>query len=154
MNIFRLFVLILVAFALQSCSQPKQLNIVDASVRLSPVDKNPSALYFTILGGDQDDELLHVYTRSAIRTEMHESKMENGMMSMEKLNTVPVPAKSKIEFKQGGKHVMLWGINLKARKMAMIEMRFSFASGKELIVETPVTEMNGEKPDERKEIGL
>ena len=39
--------------------------------------------------------------------EMHETKMEDGMMKMIELETIPLSARSIVELKPGGKHLML-----------------------------------------------
>lgn len=42
---------------------------------------------------------------------MHESVKENGVVTMKPLTTATVPAKGELEFKPGGKHLMIWHIN-------------------------------------------
>ena len=39
--------------------------------------------------------------------EMHETKMEDGMMKMDELFTIMLPPKTTVELKPGGKHIML-----------------------------------------------
>lgn len=137
----------LVFFA--SCGPTPQLRVHDAVVRLSPVNENPSALYFTVLGGPKDVYLEEVVSRSALRTEMHESKMENGMMSMSPIDRVLIPAKGKVEFKQGGKHVMVWGVNLIPRRLGEMDIELVFSTGDRILVEAKVTKMDGSDPDEK-----
>jgi periplasmic copper chaperone A len=75
------------AMAVAGCGPTPQLRVHDAVVKLSPVDSNPSAMYFTILGGPKDVYLMSVTSTSVLRTEMHESKMDakTGAMTMEPL---------------------------------------------------------------------
>lgn len=137
-----------------SCSPTPQLRVNDAVVKLSPVDSNPSVLYFTVHGGPNDVHLISVVTNAAIRTEMHESGTDpkTGMMSMKPLDRLLIPSGGKVVFKQGGKHVMVWGINLVARRLGEMPTEFVFSNGDRVIVTVPVQELDGSEPDERKAV--
>jgi periplasmic copper chaperone A len=128
------------ALLLAGCGKEPVLRVNQAVVKLSPVEKNPSAMYFTLYGGPADVELVSVSSRSAIRADLHESKVDpkSGMMSMEKIDRLKVPAGSKILFKQGGKHLMLSGINMPARRLERIDVEFVFSNGDRILVETPI----------------
>jgi periplasmic copper chaperone A len=143
------------ALVLAACGGPPELRVDDVRLILSPVDQSPSALYFTVHGGVSDNKLYAVSSPSTIRMEMHESKMDSasGMMTMTPLTQVPIPARKKVFFKQGGKHVMVWGANLKARRLGEMETEFLFANGDRILVDAVVQEMDGTIPDERKALG-
>ena len=138
----RICLFLVLGFALlaSSCGQPAELKVNDAVVKLSPVDNNPSALYFTVYGGEQGVELLRVSSPSIIRAEMHDtmSDPKSGMLTMGKLDRVAVPAKGKLEFKRGGKHVMLWGVNKIARRLEKIEVEFLFSNDERILVTAPI----------------
>lgn len=136
---------------LMSCSPTPQLRVHDAVVKLSPVDSNPSALYFTVLGGPKDLYLVSVSSRSALRTEMHESKIDlkTGAMTMAPLTRVLIPADGKVEFKRGGKHVMVWGVNLIGRRLGEMETQFLFSNNIRILVKARVEEIDGREPDEK-----
>jgi periplasmic copper chaperone A len=139
---------------LSACQQPPKLRVDEAKLVLSPVDSNPSGLYFTVHGGDKDVELFRVVSDSAIRSEMHESSKDpkTGAMTMTPQDKILIPAKSKVEFKQGGKHVMMWGVNLRARKLGEIPLEFVFSNGDRILVDAVVQEVDGTIPDERKAV--
>jgi periplasmic copper chaperone A len=141
----------ILAIALAGCSPTPQLRVHDAVVKLSPVDSNPSAMYFTIRGGPKDVFLMSVTSRSVIRTEMHESKIDpkTGAMTMAPISRIPIPADGKVEFKRGGKHVMVWGLNLVGRRMGEIEAQFLFSNNERILVKARVEEMDGREPDEK-----
>ncbi len=123
-----------------SCGRPAELKVNDAVLKLSPVDNNPSALYFTVHGGMQDVTLLRVSSPSILRAEMHDtvSDPKTGMLTMTKIDRIKIPAKGKVEFKRGGKHAMLWGVNLIARRLEKIEVEFVFSNGDRIRVTAPV----------------
>lgn len=135
---------------LASCSPTPQLRVHDALLVLNPVDQNPSALYFNILGGDKDVWLLNVVSNSVIRSEMHETKMDpkTGAMTMEKIDRVKIPAKGKVEFKRGGKHVMMWGVNTIPRKTGEMDVTLIFSNGEQIEVTADVQKADGSPANE------
>jgi periplasmic copper chaperone A len=149
-----IWALIPVFVMLGSCGPAPKLRVNDAILKLSPVDSNPSVLYFTVHGGPQDVRLYSATSSSVIRTEMHESSIDpkTGAMTMSAAKQVPVPAKGTVKFEQGGKHVMVWGVNLRARRLGEMETEFLFSNGDRILVTTPVREMDGSVPDEKKAI--
>jgi periplasmic copper chaperone A len=149
---FTSFFAALSLLALSSCSEPPQLRVNEVKLVLGPVDSGPSALYFTVYGGTQDVYLFAATSDSVIRTEMHETGKDaaTGMMTMTPQTRIKVPAKGKVEFKRGGKHVMMWGVNLRARRLGETEIQFLFSNGDRILVNAVVQEMDGTIPDERK----
>jgi periplasmic copper chaperone A len=139
----------LLALLATSCGSPQKLSVTDAVVKLSPVDQNPSALYFTINGGPAEVELLRVTSPSVIRTEMHDSITDpkTGMLSMKPLERVKVPANSKVEFKRGSKHVMLFGVNLVARRLQKLDAEFVFSNGDRIAVTAPIEKISAGKDE-------
>ena len=80
---------------------------------------------------------------------MHDSAKDpkTGMMSMNKIERINVPAEGKIEFKRGGKHVMLWGVNLIARRLEKIEVEFVFSNGDRIRVTAPIEKIEAGKDE-------
>jgi periplasmic copper chaperone A len=142
------------ALLLGSCGPTPQLKVKEAVLTLSPVDQNPSSLHFNVYGGPAEVDLLRVSSPSAIRTEMHDVVVDpaTGAVSMKQLNRVPIPAGGKVEFKKGGKHVMMWGVNTIPRKLGEIEVEFLFSNNQRILVEARVQEVDGSDPDEKKAI--
>lgn len=117
-----------VAALLASCGGPTALDAGDAWVRLSAVPGRPAAAYFTIKGGPQSTTLHRVTADYAIRAEMHEgmSGSGSGAMSMRPLDSVPVPAGREVKFEPGGRHVMLYDLDRRAKpgKTTMLTLVF------------------------------
>ena len=140
------------ALLLGSCGPTPQLKVKEAVLTLSPVDSNPSSYHFNVYGGPEDVYLLRVSTPSAIRTEMHDVGVDpkTGAVTMSPLNRVFIPSGKKVEFKKGGKHVMMWGVNLIPRRLGEIETEFLFSNNARILVKARVQEMDGTDPDEKK----
>lgn len=118
---------------LAGCQQA-ELTVTDASVQLPVISGRPGAAYFIVKGGAQATSLVAVSSPAAIRAEMHEMKDEGGMMTMAPLKDVAVPAGGTVEFKSGGKHVMLFDISPSVRAGGSFPLRLSFADGKTIEV--------------------
>ena len=142
------------ALLLGSCGPTPQLKVKEAVLTLSPVDSNPSALHFNVYGGPEDVYLLRVSSPSAIRVEMHNVTVDakTGAVSMAQMDRVLIPAGETVAFKKGGKHVMVWGVNIIPRKLGEIETEFLFSNNERILVKARVQEVDGSDPDEKKAI--
>lgn len=120
-----------------------ELAITDASVKLNANPAGPSAAYFTVKGGEIATTITGVQTADAERAEIHESKMEGGMMRMNAIADVDVPANGEVRFEQGGLHVMLFGLTDAARAAGKIVLSISFADGTTRDVEAPLVSVTG-----------
>ena len=141
------------AAALTACSGPETapatedapavaataaLAVSNATLRLNPNAAAPSAAYFTLTGGAADATLVSARSPDVGRIELHESKMEGGLMTMAPLGEVPVPAGGSVEFRQGGKHLMLFDISAAARAAGKVKLVLVFADGSTLEAEASV----------------
>lgn len=115
-------------FMLASCGQGDVLYADKAVVNLSPVDGNPSAGYMDLHGGRVDVELVGVTSDDVLRMEMHETTEEDGMMSMAKLKSIPVPAGKTVKLEPGGKHLMIWGIGNGTKKRGLLKMTLIYSN--------------------------
>ena len=111
----------LAALALAACGRPAEkhaetaalpgtVTVADAWCRPTPNGAKVGGCYVTLTAGS-DDRLLSVSTALAESAQIHEMKMENGVMSMGELKDgLPLPAGQKVELKPGSTHVMLMGL--------------------------------------------
>jgi hypothetical protein len=67
-----------------------------------------SAVYLTIANnGAEADTLVGASCEAAMLTEIHQTRMDGGMMRMAPAGPIEIPAGGSVEFKPGGFHVML-----------------------------------------------
>ncbi len=87
-----------------------------------------------------DDELVGASSDVATSVELHESKMVEGsdMMEMTPVASVPLPADGEVEFKPGGLHIMLVGLNRNLNVGDQFDITLTFKSGLTLKVTVPV----------------
>jgi len=118
-------------FLLAACngtnSQPK---VTQAWVRLPAVAGQPAAAYFTVEGGRSDTRLVRIESALAVRTEMHASMTGmRGMTTMKPLAAIDLPAHGIVQFKPGGNHAMLIGLDKAVQPGTAVPLRFGFADG-------------------------
>ena len=118
---------------LAGCGGPTQLDVEDAWVRLPAVPGRPAAAYFTVEGGPAPDTLHRVTADYAIRAEMHESMGgSGGTMSMRPLGQVAIPAGAAVKFEPGGRHVMLFDLDRRAKPGATTMLTLIFDGNRRL----------------------
>ncbi|HEX7742347.1 MAG TPA: copper chaperone PCu(A)C [Sphingobium sp.] len=131
---------------LAACGDPAPTYIDQAWVRLSPNKDTPSAGYFVAHGGDADTQLRGVLTDYALKVEMHESMNHNGMMSMKPIDSIDIPAKGKVAFAPGGKHLMIWGVNDTAISRGKMTLTFLLSNGDRLLVDAVIQKPGAPAP--------
>jgi copper(I)-binding protein len=65
---------------------------------------------FMTLTASADTELVAVATPAANTAELHEMKMDGGVMKMRPVASIPLPAGKPVQLSPGGFHVMLVGL--------------------------------------------
>ena len=132
MKPFAILALAATALTLTSCGDnlvaAKPLNVVSGHIVMGATPDRPAVGYFRVQGGPQPVQLVAVTADLAQRVEMHESVKENGVVTMKPLLRADVPAKGELVFKQGGKHLMIWGINGAAVRAGKLPMAFVFSN--------------------------
>ncbi len=87
------------------------VTIVSPWSREMPPNVSNGAVYFRAENsGGEPDRLLGAWTDIAERVELHTHDMEGGMMTMREVRSVELPARSRIDFKPHGLHLMLVGL--------------------------------------------
>ena len=132
MKPFAILALAATALTLTGCGEnlvgAKPLNVVSGHIVMGATPDRPAVGYFRVQGGPQPVQLVAVTADLAQRVEMHESVRENGVVTMKPLARAAVPAKGKLEFKPGGKHLMIWHINGAAVRAGKLPMAFVFTN--------------------------
>lgn len=86
-------------------------TITDAWARSVDHGVANGAIYFTVTNGSGTaDTLLSASADVAARTELHETRIVQGMMQMRPLGELVLAPGETVRFKPGGKHVMLLGL--------------------------------------------
>lgn len=98
----------------------------DAFCRPTPNGRLMTGCYVS-LTARADDRLVAVRAAGAGRVEIHESRMESGMMMMHPLeNGLPLPEGRLVELQPGGNHIMLMGLSAPLEAGDSVELTLDF----------------------------
>jgi copper(I)-binding protein len=136
------------ALAAAGCGKPGEVYADHGYVRLPAVKGNPAVAYFTLHGGKDAAVLLSVTSPAVIKAEMHESMSHGSMASMAPIAHVPLPADGTLEFRPGGKHVMLYTLNPSVEAGGTIPLVFTFANNDRVQINAPVIAAGDTPPKE------
>ena len=132
MKYFFAIALVLPNLAFASITVSKQ------AVREAPPSSTMTAAYMELHNQGKKTDFLESVSSPDAKIEMHITTMEDGMMSMEEVKALEVPAKGKLIFKPGGTHLMLRNLKRVLKAGQKIEMKLMFRSGKTLSLSVPV----------------
>ncbi len=140
--------------ALLACAMPSfaheykagDLTIEHPWARELPPNAPAGAAFFTVHNaGAAADRLLGASTPQAQKSELHTHIHENGMMKMQQIPAVDIPAKGEVKFQPGGNHVMLFGMSkpLKAGEQFPLTLEFEKAGKVEVQVKVEGADGHG-----------
>jgi len=120
--------------------------VKDMYVRAVPPNLQNSASFMKIKNkSNKDIYLIGAKSSGAKTLELHEHKMNNGMMVMRQVKHIKIPANGMIELKPAGFHVMFIGLNKIFKKGDSVKnMELDFSDGEEkLFNNVPIKSVMG-----------
>lgn len=118
------------------------IEIERAYARASIPNVPNSAAFFVIKNNsDKDIAITGANSDIAEKNELHTHIKENKMMKMMKIEKLVVPAKSSLELKSGGDHVMLMGLKKELKAGDEINLELSFSDGDKKKIKVPVKDL-------------
>jgi copper(I)-binding protein len=129
------------------------LAVSNAWIRMAPPVLKTHGGYFTITNqGHHAKELVEASSPNYEAVELHVSRVENGVATMQRLESIEIPAGGKIEFKPGGMHLMLLSAKKPLAPGAMVPIQLGFRDGSELTVKAMVMKDAPEGASQMKEM--
>lgn len=118
------------------------VEIRESYARASLPNVANSAAFFVIKNNsDASIEITSINCDIANKSELHTHIKENEMMKMVKVEKLEIPAKSSLELKTGGDHVMLMGLKNELKAGDEINLELTFSDGDKKILKVPVKDM-------------
>lgn len=121
-----------------ACALPvtAQVTVTDAWVRGTVAGQQVTGAFMR-LTSPADATLTGVASSTAKLAEIHEMKMEGGMMKMKAVDRLPLPAGKPVDLKPGGYHVMLFDLKQPLEEGDVVALTLSIEdkSGKKSTVE-------------------
>lgn len=125
----------LLAILLSACGAsedaPPPERVENVWVRLPAVDGRPAAAYFQLSGGESGEILIAIDSSRVENVELHETMDEDGVMRMEPIMTVEIPAGEVVTFEPGGRHAMLFGVDPEITPGTELPLDFRFDNGRD-----------------------
>lgn len=123
-----------------TASPAADLRVEDAWARTSPMVERAGAAYMVIRShSTADDALIGASSPAAAIVEMHRTQAgAQGMMSMQQVAEIAVPAGGSVELAPGGYHLMLIDLVAPLVDGADLELVLTFRSGLTVTVHAPV----------------
>jgi periplasmic copper chaperone A len=131
MSIFRILGFLLITL-LVSCTQAENgVKISNAWVRATAPGQEVGAAYMT-LQSPSDTVLIKTESSAAGSVEIHSMTMNNGVMQMRKMDTLPLAAGKPVELAPSGFHLMLFDLKkpLKAGEQVEFTLHLKDSAGK------------------------
>lgn len=132
-----LLILALIVFA--ACTQAG-IAVNDPFARPSPGEGSTGGAFMSIVNNtNQPDRLISAQCPVAKVVELHETVNVDGVMSMQPRPAgFELPARSTLELKPGGKHVMLMGLTAPLKAGDTVEVTLNFEKAGAVKVQVPV----------------
>lgn len=115
-----------------------KISIENAWVRASTPGQKVGAAYMTIKS-NENIEMVYAETARAGSVEMHSMTMNNGVMKMRMLESLPVKANQPVSLAPGGLHLMLFDLTAPFKSGEKISFRLCFKNSTGNIVEQTIT---------------
>jgi periplasmic copper chaperone A len=125
------------------------LKIENAFTRPTPGGAAVAAGYLTIVnGGNTPDRLVSVTSDISAKAQIHEMKMDNGVMEMREVpDGLPIPAGASVMLKPGGYHIMFVDLKRPVKPGDVIHVVLTFEKAGKVDVPFPAAgEMGAMSP--------
>lgn len=116
---------------------------IDGAYARASIPNVPNSAAFFVIKNNSDKDIAITSANSDIaeKNELHTHIKENEMMKMIKIEKLVVPAKSSLELKSGGDHVMLMGLKKELKVGDEISLELSFSDGDKKSIKVPVKDL-------------
>lgn len=130
--------------ALAACGARASIAVSDAWLRPTLGTGRVSAAYMLIDNPTtSDDRLVAVISPIAASVELHQTLMMNGMLEMEPMSAIELPARGRVELKPGGAHIMLLGLTQELKPGDRVTLTLTFEKAKPLTISAEVRDVGG-----------
>ena len=116
---------------------------IDGAYARASIPNVPNSAAFFVIKNNSDKDIAITSANSDVaeKNELHTHIKENKMMKMMKIEKLVVPAKSSLELKNGGDHVMLMGLKKELKAGDEINLELSFSDGDKKSIKVPVKDL-------------
>jgi copper(I)-binding protein len=138
----------LLALGAMTAAQAEDMSLMASGAWSRPTASAAMAgvVYLTITDSGAPTTLVSVSTPIAAQAEMHQSLMQNGMMEMLPVKSLPIAPGTPITFSPGGYHIMLTGLTQALAAGQSFPLTLTFADGGRVTTTVTVQPMTADAP--------
>jgi len=143
-----LFAITFLLFALTACDSKTEtkvskatdaISVINPTIREMPPGQKVTAMYMELKNASATNhELIKVEGEISPMIELHTHTMNDGVMSMGQVESIPVPPNSTVQAQPGGYHVMIMGLSSDLKKGDKVNFNFVFKDGSKIPVTAEV----------------
>lgn len=124
----RLFLLLTLATSTFAAVAKETVSIENAWVRATAPGQDVGAAYMTF-ASKQDATLIRIESDATKSVEIHSMSMQNGVMKMRMLETLPIKAGKPYKLEPGGFHLMLFELKKPLAAGQYVNFELTFKAG-------------------------
>ena len=134
-----LLLMLATSYASAQTTKIGDLAVVEPWARATIGQGKTGAAYLTIVNrGTAADRLIAVTTPAARMAQLHTHIMEGGVMKMRPVEALEIESQETTEFKPGGLHIMLMGLDRPLKKGESFPMTLTFEKAGKVAVAVTV----------------
>lgn len=108
---------------------------VEGAFASAPPVGGDAAMYFTVHNpAGSPDTLVHINTIDAAGASYHRSVVDGGLVRMQSMEVLEIPASDSLVLRPGGTHVMLTGLKRRPGDTVQVSLTFAHAGNRLLAV--------------------
>ena len=132
-----------VAYSGQSAPQHPTVEVENAFVRATPPGHKVTGAFMTLKNRTMEDiALIKADSAVAKTTEIHETSMKDGVMQMNQIDKITIPAEGSVELKPGGLHLMLIGLKKDLNESDKVTLELTFSDQSTQLVDVLAKKVN------------
>ncbi len=125
--------------SVHASAETKNVIVSKAWMRQVPPSQKITAAYMTIENNSDREVVLATASADvAEAVEIHQMKSRDGMMTMEMMKDLPVPARTKVALEPSGIHLMMIGLKNPVQAGDVVAIKLGFSGGDSVVVDTEV----------------
>lgn len=124
------------------------LTVIQPWARATVGTARPGAVYVTLANrGIAADRLIGAESAASAQAELHRSTLAGGVMRMERVEAIEVPARGAVKIEPGGYHIMLIGLKAPLTAGVDLPLTLIFEKAGRLAVEAKIMALGGTAKD-------
>ncbi len=121
-----------------------RIEVSDPWVREAPPGIRLVAAYMVLANpSGRTDRLVSVRSPLAGKIEIHRMIIRNGMMDMDAIPFLTIPAKGEVKLQPGGTHLMIYGLKRELRAGDRLPLELEFEHAGTRLIDAPVRKVMG-----------